>query len=304
MHVIMMIYNILYKGVFLLGVLQAHGVNISQVKNYNSIHTIKEFSIAEYYYEDGRKTIDAFSHSHEEYEFIIPIDTIPLLIYEKANYIGEVGYIYPVNPNVVHGIVFPLDKSQVIDITIDKEYLDQLKAKLGFQDKYFYTRFNVPPTILEVIRDFQAELSKPEYNVFKAESLAKLITSALIVTGLELDIDNRRPEKKYRKNIKNMIQYMYENFKDPELDIAYLAKMSDYSVAYFTKAFKAYMNDTPILHLNKLRISEAKALLLRGETSFSDIYKKVGYRNLSSFTEAFKRITGVTPTEYKKKYKK
>ena len=59
MHVIMMIYNILYKGVFLLGVLQAHGVNISQVKNYNSIHTIKEFSIAEYYYEEGRKTIDS-----------------------------------------------------------------------------------------------------------------------------------------------------------------------------------------------------------------------------------------------------
>ena len=285
-----------------MGVLQAHGVNISQIKNYNSISTIRDFSIAEYYYEEGHETIDAFSHSHTEYEFIIPIDTVALLVYEKANYIGEVGYIYPVNPLVTHGIVFPLDKSSVIDITVDKDYLDDLKKRLGYEDKYFYTRFNMPPTILEVIKDFQKELAKPQYNIFKAENLAKLITSTLICSGLSIEVDNRRPEKKYRKNIKNMILYMYNHYMEPDLDISNLAAMSDYSLAYFTKAFKAYMNDTPIVHLNKLRISEAKALLLRGEKSFTEIYRQVGYKNLSSFTEAFKRITGYTPTEYKQKY--
>ena len=122
-----------------MGVLQAHGANISQIKNYTTICTIKNLSIAKYHFEEGKETIDAFSHSHPEYEFIIPIETIALLVYEKANYIGEVGYIYPVNPMVNHGIAFPLDKSSVIDITIDKDYLDDLKDKLGFKDKYFYT---------------------------------------------------------------------------------------------------------------------------------------------------------------------
>ena len=285
-----------------MGVLQAHGASIGQIKNYNSICTIKDFSVAEYYYEEGRETIDAFSHNHSEYEFIIPMSTIALLVYEKANYIGEVGYVYPVNPLTTHGIVFPLDKSAVIDITIDKDYLDSLKEKLGFKDKYFYTRFNMPPTILEVIRDFQKESSKMQANTFKVESLAKLITSSLIYAGLSLDLDNRRPEKKYRRNIKNMILYMYEHYKEPDLDISALAKMSDYSLAYFTKAFRAYMNDTPIVHLNKLRISEAKALLLKGGLSFTDVYQQVGYRNLSSFTEAFKRVTKMTPTEFKQKY--
>lgn len=285
-----------------MGVLQAHGISISQIKNFNSISTIKNFSIAEYYYEEGKETIDAFSHSHPEYEFIIPIETIALLVYEKANYIGEVGYIYPVNPMVVHGIAFPLNQSHVIDITIDKDYIEDIKEKLGFKDKYFYTRFMMPTSILDVIKDFKLELSKPQYNVFKAENLAKLITSSLVFFGLSLDVDNRRPEKKYRKNIKNIILYMYNHYKDPDLDISFLAEMSDYSLAYFTKAFKAYMNDTPIVHLNKLRISEAKAMLLRGETSFTDIYKAVGYRNLSSFTEAFKRVTGYTPSEYKQKF--
>jgi hypothetical protein len=48
-----------------------------------------------------------------------------------------VGYIYQVNPLVTHGIVFPLHKSSVIDITVDKDYLDDLKKRLGYEDKYF-----------------------------------------------------------------------------------------------------------------------------------------------------------------------
>lgn len=287
-----------------MGVLQAHGLNISQIKNYNLISTTSDFSVAEYYYEEGRETIEPFSHNHLEYEFVIPTSTIALLIYDKANYIGEVGYIYPVNPMVEHGIVFPLDKSSLISITISKDYFDGLKKKLGYEDQYFYTRFIMPPNFLDGIRDFQREMQKPQFNSFKVESLVRIVSTVLIECGLASGADNRRPEKKYRRNIKNMIQYMYENYMNPELDIAVLAEKSGYSLAYFTKAFKAYMHDTPIIHLNKLRISEAKAIILKNNIAFSDIYKKVGYKNLSSFTEAFKRVTGMTPTEYKAKYTK
>jgi AraC-like DNA-binding protein len=285
-----------------MGVLQAHALTLNQVKNYNSLSTLKYISVAEYWYDKDRETIDAFSHKHEEYEFIIPMETIPLLIYDKANYIGEVGYIYPVNPMTEHGIAFPLNKSGCIDITVSKEYVDDLKAKLGFDSKYFFTRFIMPSTFLDVLREFQREVDKVQYNSFKAESLAKLLVSTLIIEGLTLGVDNRRPEKKYKKNIKQMILYMYNNFNNQELDIADLAKMSGYSLTYFTKAFKAYMNDTPIMHLNKLRISEARSLMNKGVYNFYNIYHEVGYKNLSSFTEAFKRITGMTPSKYRTTY--
>ena len=62
------------------------------------------------------------------------------------------------------------------------------------------------------------------------------------------------------------------------------------------------MNDTPIMHLNKRRISQAKTLLNNEELSLSDIANKCGYKNLSTFTEAFKRVMGMLPSEYRKKY--
>ena len=56
------------------------------------------------------------------------------------------------------------------------------------------------------------------------------------------------------------------------------------------------------MHLNKRRISEAKILLNDKYVELKDIAQKVGYKNLSTFTEAFKRIMGMVPSEYRNKY--
>ena len=125
----------------------------------------------------------------------------------------------------------------------------------------------------------------------------------LVHIGLSDKTDRRRPEKKYAKNIKNIIVYMHDHYKEADLTIEKLAELSGYSVTYFTKAFKAYMADSPIVHLNKLRISEAKSLLVTNPNlKFKDISLMVGFDNLSTFTESFKRVTGLKPKDYKAKY--
>jgi AraC family transcriptional regulator of arabinose operon len=88
---------------------------------------------------------------------------------------------------------------------------------------------------------------------------------------------------------------MFENFRDPNLTIAKLADISGYSPAYFSRAFKAYMNDAPIVHLNKLRLSEARALFKNKDLTIGQISEMVGYNNMSTFTEAFKNILGMKP---------
>jgi len=282
-----------------MSVIDAHVGGINKVSNYTNVKTIDNFSIAYYHYAENKPTIMPFSHQHLEYEFIIPLKTIPLLIYEKANYIGEVSYVYPVNPNVNHGIEFPLDDSELIDITVDMNYFDEIKKNLGFDKHYFYTRFQANVSFIDLCLNF---INKNN-NQFMEESIKKLIIDTLITEGLSDSADRRRPEKKYQKNIKKILVYMYENYRDPNLTIENLAQLSDYSVTYFTKAFKAYMHDSPIVHLNKLRISEAKALLIENpKISFKEISQKVGFTNLSTFTESFKRVTGYKPKDFKNKY--
>ncbi len=277
---------------------ECHCGELNTINDYTSYKSFDNFSIAYYHHVEKKKSIYPFSHSHLAYEFIIPIKTVPLLIYDKANYIGEVGYVYPVNPNVVHGIEFSLDESEILDIVVDMNYFDEIKRDLGFDKEYFYTRFNINYSFVDLCKNFITNsTSQNEKNIIN------LICEMLIQRGLSDKTDRRRPEKKYAKNIKNIIIYMYENYKDPSLTIEKLALLSGYSVTYFTKAFKAYMADSPIVHLNKLRISEAKSLMIGNKTlKFKDISIMVGYDNLSTFTESFKRVTGFTPKDFKAKF--
>ena len=138
----------------------AHGVSQKEIEKFNSIVEYKGFSVAEYYSLPDKEPMLSFQHSHDEYEFIFPIRTIPLLRYEKANYIGEVGYCYPVNPEVNHGIEFDLEESHVISITVSKKLVEARKEKLGFAGKFFYTRFLAEKELMMGIRKFQQQASK------------------------------------------------------------------------------------------------------------------------------------------------
>lgn len=284
-----------------MSVFDSHAGSREDINNFDIVITLDHFSIAINEVEMKPKMISAFKHSHDEYEFIMPITTIPLLFYANANYIGEVGFCYPVNPYVEHGVEVDLH-SKVISIAFEKNYFNKLKAELGFEGQYFYTRFLYKRNLLDLIKDLVDTYQNNKNNKAALESFAKRIASLLIKLGLESGADNRRPEKKYIKNMRNILMYIEKNYRDPNLTIAKLADLTGYSLAYFTKAFKLYMNDTPIMHLNKRRISEAKTLLRNEKLSLGEIAKGSGYKNLSTFTQAFERVMGMLPSEYRKKY--
>ena len=52
-------------------------------------------------------------------------------------------------------------------------------------------------------------------------------------------------------------------------------------------------------YLTKLRIEEAKKLLVQEEISVNDVCQRVGYINVSYFIKIFQKYTGVTPTRYR-----
>ena len=277
-----------------------HALNDEDLKQYDKISTLTLFSIAEVK-EESDKSIPSFHHKHEAYEFILPVLTIPVLHYDKANYPGEVGYVYPVNPNVEHGIFIEDQKCAVISIVVDREYLDAKKEECGYKGKYFYTRYLASKTLREFISQYM-ELDATEETIPSRDYLSELIIRELIIDGLATGEDNRRRKIQHSPKIKEALKYMFDNSSDPNLTIEDVARLSGYSTAYFTKAFRAFMDDTPINHLNKIRLSKAKHLFFNKELTLSEIAKMSGFKNTSTFTESFKRIMKMYPKDYRKKY--
>jgi AraC-like DNA-binding protein len=87
---------------------------------------------------------------------------------------------------------------------------------------------------------------------------------------------------------------------EPESDwsVSSLAHLCGYHPNYFAKLFYLEMGESPKKHVISERIKLAKQLLLQGDR-LEDIAERLGYSSLHYFSHQFKRITGLSPSQYK-----
>lgn len=85
------------------------------------------------------------------------------------------------------------------------------------------------------------------------------------------------------------------------LDLTTLADMVYLSPAYLSRIFKAETGSTINQYLNRVRITKAKELLHNRQLKLIDISLLVGYEDQSYFTRVFRKITGISPSEYRNK---
>ncbi|SDI25776.1 helix-turn-helix domain-containing protein [Chryseobacterium jejuense] len=72
------------------------------------------------------------------------------------------------------------------------------------------------------------------------------------------------------------------------------------------RLFRTFKNATtlnPIEYIQKVKVEAAKKALETGESNIADITYNIGYSNLKTFRTLFKRVTCLTPIDYKNKYK-
>ena len=91
--------------------------------------------------------------------------------------------------------------------------------------------------------------------------------------------------------------YIEEHVAD-QIPLAALAELVRLSPYYFCRAFKQSFGLPPHRYHTRRRIEHAKALLARPAPSVTEIGMRVGFSDTSSFTTAFRKATGLTPTAY------
>jgi transcriptional regulator GlxA family with amidase domain len=81
-----------------------------------------------------------------------------------------------------------------------------------------------------------------------------------------------------------------------------MVKLSGLPDRSFKRRFRLATGTTPIEYVQHLRVQEAKRRLERTEMSVDDISWAVGYEEPAFFRRLFKRITRLTPSEYRRKF--
>lgn len=99
--------------------------------------------------------------------------------------------------------------------------------------------------------------------------------------------------------LKAAIDFIHDEYTKENISIPKLAALCKMSPSMFRLTFTNTMGLAPIKYINNLKISHAKELLSAEDCSVAEASELSGFHDESYFSRAFKKHTGVSPSEYK-----
>ncbi|MGB0868914.1 MAG: AraC family transcriptional regulator [Flavobacteriales bacterium] len=108
-----------------------------------------------------------------------------------------------------------------------------------------------------------------------------------------------KTKQEYLKRI-NIVLDFIENNLDTSLSLEVLSKKAHYSPFHFHRVFLTVVNERLNEFINRKRIERiASILLVKPNSSLLDLAYKYGFNSDNSFSRAFKKYYGVSPTKFK-----
>lgn len=134
-----------------------------------------------------------------------------------------------------------------------------------------------------------------------SDVLFQLKIKSLFVNALAYMLDNTIEIKdQYSSAVQRFIIFISEHY-DEDLVMLDVLSSFGFTANHFRKIFKDVMKTTPQAYLANHRIEKAKELLADKSLTIREIAGQVGYNDYLYFGKCFKRITGVSPQEYRKR---
>lgn len=99
--------------------------------------------------------------------------------------------------------------------------------------------------------------------------------------------------------VNRAIEYMNEHYNE-NITLSSVAEKIDISSGYLSALFSGHMDCGFIDYLNQLRIDHACTYLKQNRLKVYEIAFKVGYKDEKYFSKVFKKVTGISPAQYKK----
>ena len=228
----------------------------------------------EFDFKDG----DIFFFSTDEYHYIKTLNTNA----EFINIHFEPRFIWSDN--------FGISNKELIKIFFSKKKKSMNKLE---------------HTSLQTIRDLifkieeEMDTKKPEY-----ETMLKIYLVNILVEIIrsydgqlsEFDISYTSQTLSYMETALNYI----DEHLDTDLTLELLSDVAHMSKTYFCGQFRKLNGISPWEYITIKRIERAITYIKSTDLTKLEIAVKCGYNNTSNFYHAFKRVTGKTPSDYKK----
>lgn len=252
-------------------------------------HSSLEFS----YVIDGELTVDYLSAKSKKFE---TVSIFPKQFFIMAPYCPHSVHI----PHSLNSIGFELNPASqdFYALLNNSEYFRSMPLALETLQKFndiliLNDTQNVYHTILQ-LRPFASNRNDMFSDQLYDLQLKKLLIELLKCTQGAI------PSSKQNLYLKKAIIFIEANYQK-NVTAQILGNYLGLSEVYIQKLFRENLKTTVNQTLNDVRIKKAQVLLAASNYAVNEIAKTVGYTSIQTFMTNFKRHTGYTPSEYKKK---
>lgn len=287
-----------------------------------------EFYSSEAFFEKGSNFrimttsfLDCPMHYHDFVEFAYILSGSAFHVIDGKKYKICKGDLFIMNTNTPHEIVRCEDNSEnfvVLNFIFKPEFLD---SRLSEGDD-FVSRSHA--FFFDLTNDLSGsafiQLLGEETHQFKSllddmyrecsakadgyEAIIRAYLTAMIVKIFRIYREENTANSSIRtirnEMVGNAVEYIRQNYAR-NISLEELANRAYLSPTYFSRVFKECTGRTIPQYIRDLRVGEACRLLTESQMPVAEIAGKVGYNDMSSFYDAFRKVTRLSPGQYRRR---
>lgn len=255
----------------------------------------------------------AFNFEGEKHDFweMVYVDSGEVEIYadEKVYHLRQGNVIFH-EPNEFHSIKSHNESSNVFVIT----FVCASKAMSFFKDRQMVVPAKLRRNISEMTKEFtetyypmlpeDTELRLKENPPIGGQQMIRTHLEQFLILLIRHETDSRKmqvfPSKESMENhLVSEIMNIIEDHIYGKISVDEICQQLNYSRAYISKVFKTATGYSPLECILKKKINEAKKLIRDDNHSFAQISEMLAFENPHYFSTVFKRVTNMSPSEYK-----
>lgn len=223
------------------------------------------------------------------------------IVTESFTSLLKQGDLVMIAPGDIH-LISKINEGIILTIHID---FDRMTSAMSGNSEEAFSTMIIKGKAYHLLKNKIAGLLKlirnKEYNLYTLNAYMMELLS--IASHVSFSMDHLPLQDESHKNYMQAILYIDSHYNE-NLTLRDVADTLSFSLSYTSKLFKKFTGISFIKYLSSVRIRASLEDLLEGIKTISEISDECGMPNAKAYTEAFKEIYGVSPSYYRKRFKK
>lgn len=256
------------------------------------------------HYHDDEDSFQGYKTKTQDYfTLYVLVDGKMGLVVSNVLYKSKFGQIVTLKPEEDYTLfIYALENLEYYEIDFPIEYFKLIPEKSPFHKLFSHNEMSVAELNVENTEKLFRILSKIDKTIDNEAAYTDFIAYSYLVQAVSLicnhSLDISEQNTVLTPILKKALGYISENLTS----LSNTKQVSDYcnvSISYLCKMFKKHLSTSPLEYINTQKLSRAKFLLKNGYNVTESCYES-GFGSYNHFVTFFKKVVGMTPTEYQK----